>query len=203
MISAKVHPNNIYYHVLKRSLLKITVRGTRGTYDQPTCIVWISKQRTNIFKSALNKKVTFFNRPWIWFKADWFRADWIRYQRLHVEWSIVIKISEKHFVCPFISWKALKMGLSSIFPLRNQSALNQSVLNQIQGWLKIVTLLFKTDLKIFLHSIIHLPYWIQTPPACECSYSPPRIRRYWTNLRWRPQQCSIWTNKQMEKCLIH
>ena len=108
-------------------------------------IIW-----TNIFKSALNKKVTFFNRPWIWFKADWFRADWIRYQRLHVEWSIVIKISEKHFVCPFISWKALKMGLSSIFPLRNQSALNQSVLNQIQGWLKIVTLLFKTDLKIFL-----------------------------------------------------
>ena len=128
-------------------------------------------RRTNIFKSALNKKVTFFNRPWIWFKADWFRADWIRYQRLHVEWSIVIKISEKHFVCPFISWKALKMGLSSIFPLRNQSALNQSVLNQIQGWLKIVTLLFKTDLKIFLHcKIYYYKYflnWTNVNKFCE------------------------------------
>ena len=113
----------------------------------------------NIFKSVLNKSVTIFNQPWIWFKTDWFRADWfLRKKMLLSPIFRAFQLIKGHTKCFSDILITIDHSTCSLWYLI-QSALNQSALNQIQGRLKKVTFLFKADLKIFVQGNIHIWSW--------------------------------------------
>ena len=93
----------------------------------------------NIFKSVLNKSVTIFNQPWIWFKTDWFRADWfLRGKMLLSPIFRAFQLIKGHTKCFSDILITIDHSTCSLWYLI-QSALNQSALNQIQGRLKNVT----------------------------------------------------------------
>ena len=123
---------------------------TRSNVSTRIC----SELRRNIFKSVLNKSVTIFNQPWIWFKTDWFRADWfLRKKMLLSPIFRAFQLIKGHTKCFSDILITIDHSTCSLWYLI-QSALNQSALNQIQGRLKKVTFLFKADLKIFVQGFL-------------------------------------------------